>query len=70
MIDGALPEQILEKRNLRQTGNSGEVLGLRILKHSAHQVGFTFAESDYVFNLSLSNNRLRNATNICAAGDG
>ena len=42
---------------MRQPGDSGQVLGLRILQHSAHQIGLTLAQPHNVLNLPLTDNR-------------
>src|SRR6266566_6424522 len=70
MLRGSLTKQVFQDRNLRQSGNPGETLGLQVLQHSAHKVGFAFAQPDDVLDLSLADDRLRDAANVRVAGHG
>src|SRR5947209_8680585 len=63
-INRTLAEQVFKNRDLRQPWNSGQVLGLRILEHPAHQVGLAFAKPDHVLDFSLPNDRLCDAADV------
>ena len=64
VLCGGLAKEIFQNRNLRQPRNSSQALALQILQHSAHQVGFTLAQADHVFDLLLTNDRLCDAADI------
>ena len=65
MIDSGLPEQVSEKWYLCEPRDSGEVLGLRIFEHTAHEVSFAFPQPDNVLDLPLADDRLSNAADVC-----
>src|SRR5271169_2832196 len=63
-------EEIAEERYRSKPGDAVDRLALRFLKDSAHDVGFAFPHADLVFNLSLTDDRLLNATDVHVGIDG
>src|SRR5581483_8213099 len=63
-------EYVLQYWNLCQSRDAGKISGLRIFKHSAHQVGFALTQSHHVLDLSLTDDWLGDTANIGVASHG
>src|SRR5208337_303286 len=63
-------EEITEERYRSEPRDAVDRLALRFLKDSAHDVGFAFTHADLMVNLSLTDDRLLNATDVHVGVDG
>ena len=66
VIDLFTAKDVLQHRNLAQTGNTGEALLILILKNTAQQVHFAFAQANLMIDLALADDRLIDSSD----GDG
>ena len=70
MLGVGLAEQILENRNLSQSGNTAERFRLLVFQNSAQEVHFPIFEPNLMLHLALPDNGLSNSANVLRAGDG
>ena len=70
VILGRLAKEVFQYRNLGQAGDSAELLGLLIFHNAAQQVGLAVLQTDFMFDLALSNDGLADAADVLLAGDG
>ena len=63
MLGVGLREQIFKNRNLRQSGNPSQRLGLLIFHDAAQQVDLAILQPNLVLNLALPDHGLADAAN-------
>src|ERR1700728_493802 len=64
-----LAEEIAENRNLRESGDAGQRLGLLIFHDAAEQVGFAVFQADFMLDLALADDGLADAADVLLASD-
>src|SRR5580704_771890 len=69
MILRGLTKEILEDRNLRQSRNAGQRLGLLVFHDAAEQVGFAVFQADFMLDLALADDGLADAADVLLASD-
>ena len=57
-------KEILEYRNLGQTGNAGDRVRVSIFENAGQQTDFSLAQPNIMFYFPLTDNRLLNASDI------
>ena len=64
VLDVALSEEILQDRNLRQSGEPGQRFYFLVFENSSQNVYFAFFETNLVLNFSLANHGLADSANV------
>jgi hypothetical protein len=62
-----LTKQPFQDRNLRQAGDTAQLLGLLIFHDAADEVGFTVAQANFMFDFALADDGLADAADVLLA---
>src|SRR5215472_4852573 len=69
MILLRLAKEVLEDRNLCESGNAGQLPGLLVFHDPAQQVGLTISQANLVLDLALSDDGLADAADVLLASN-